>query len=56
MMGPPGHLAIGFAARAVTSKVPLRVLLVDREALVLSAGGIAIYPVARRQEPAEENE
>lgn len=26
-MGPPGHLAIGFAAKAVTPKVPLWVLL-----------------------------
>lgn len=26
-MGPPGHLAIGFAAKAITPKTPLWILL-----------------------------
>jgi membrane-bound metal-dependent hydrolase YbcI (DUF457 family) len=41
-MGPPGHFAVGLAAKSVTPKVPLWVLLVANEALdLLSFGFLA---------------
>ena len=42
-MGPPGHLAIGFAAKPAAPKVPLWVLLLATEVLdLLSWGFVAI--------------
>jgi hypothetical protein len=47
IIGPPGYLAIGFAAKPTAPKLPLLVLLVASEALDLLSFGFAVIGIEK---------